>query len=193
MIDLDFVCSELWDNYCSTQFNALVGPDCWLYGNYKLNIEQQNQTEAENFYQDRHGYSKPKNSLSGSSVLDVYNYKQDESLLLEIKQLLELEHINMCLQVQHPGNIVPVHVDRNRTILSKIISDDDRQTLEYSNLKRYIYFVEDQQLGQFFQIGNTQLSWKAGDLYEFHHFIPHATANASLHPRSIITIDGIRV
>lgn len=193
MIDLNFVCSKEWDEYCSTQYKKLSGPECWLHGNYKFNVVQQSLVEPENFYQNKHGYSKPKNSFSESSVLDVYNYKQDENLTLEIKQMLNFKSINMCLQIQQPGNIVTVHVDRNRTILGKIISDEDRQTLDYSNLKRYIYFVEDQQLGQFFQIGKTQLSWKAGDLYEFYHYIPHATANASLQSRSILTIDGIKV
>lgn len=192
MIDLDFVCSNEWSQYCLTQYNNLSGPECWLHGNYKFNVEHHSLVEPENFYQDKHGYSKPKNNLSDSAVLDVYNYKQNENLTLEIKHMLEFKAINMCLQVQHPGNIVPVHIDRNRTILGKIISDKDRQTLDYSNLKRYIYFIQDQQLGQFFQIGKTQLSWTAGDLYEFYHYIPHATANASLHSRSILTIDGIK-
>jgi len=59
---------------------------------------------------------------------------------------------------------------------------------------RIMVMLEDWEPGQFIMYGNKMFDrWKKGDIHKFDWMnIPHATANASLHPRPMLVITGVK-
>lgn len=190
MIDLNFVCSDQWDSYCKKLEDECAGPGCWHIKNTQLTIPNIEDAIEQNFFSTVSGYDKPKNDYIENTLLDTLYYDQSE-FNDQIKKILNLKFCNVILQIQQPGKIITPHVDRARNFLIKILDDDARARYNYTDLRRFLYFPNDQELGQFFQFGKEYLRWKSGDLFEFSFYVPHATANASTSPRPMLVITGI--
>lgn len=190
MIDLNFVCSEQYDDYCKQLADNHCSSAHWYVDNFSINVPNIQDAKETNFFTPISGYTKPENSSKDDALLDVFYYHSTD-FNNHIKKLLNLNFCDVALQIQQPGKTICPHVDRSRTFLTKILDDSAREKYNYTDVRRFLYFLEDQQLGQFFQIGDEYLRWKSGDLFEFSFYIPHATANASTSPRPILAITGI--
>ena len=97
----------------------------------------------------------------------------------------------MMMNVQKQGKHIPPHSDRGKSFLLECKDKGLTDNLKWLDVKRYIYFLQDRQVGQFFQIGDTQLDWKAGDMCQFPMFKVHTTANAGPHIRHVLAITGV--
>ena len=129
---------------------------------------------------------KPKNA-----VLDRYILKEGDPIKARFEQELGLKASRMMMNVQKQGTYIPPHSDRGKSFLLECRDKGLTDDLEWLQIKRYIYFLQDRQVGQFFQVGDSQLDWKAGDLCQFPMFKVHTTANAGPQVRHVLAITGV--
>lgn len=100
-----------------------------------------------------------------------------------------LSHWWYRIQVQEVGKTFPAHVDSLRSWSLEF--PDVAKTCTHLDIKRFQIFGADQEVGHFMSVGSTQLSWCAGDVVQFDHRIPHATANSGFSPKVIAVIEGV--
>jgi hypothetical protein len=87
------------------------------------------------------------------------------------------------LHVQFTGEMLNIHIDK----LYDLDADPD-------NVIRIMVMMQDWEPGQFIMYGNQMFDqWRAGDVHTFDwRNTPHATANASLSPRPMLVITGVK-
>jgi len=117
--------------------------------------------------------------------LELTNIIQDFDEFPTLKKMLDyyqLENTKERLHVQLTGQMFNLHIDK----LWYWCPDDSTRTV------RINVMLEDWVPGQFYQYGTyTYSHWKAGDIHIFDWpNVPHATANASNQPRSVLQITG---
>jgi hypothetical protein len=94
------------------------------------------------------------------------------------------EGIKKRAHVQLTGQMFNLHIDK---LWDRCPEDPER-------VARITIMLDDWQPGQFYMYGNYVYSgWRAGEAHIFDWAnVPHATANASNHPRSTIQITGLK-
>lgn len=103
----------------------------------------------------------------------------------EMGRMFGLDKFACRIHVQMPGNVFNMHIDKLRKI-----SPDDKP----DDIIRIMVHLNDYEHGHFMQYGNyVHQFWKAGDFYTFDwRHVPHSTANASLSPRTILVVTGVK-
>lgn len=88
------------------------------------------------------------------------------------------------VHTQYTGQQFTLHIDKQ---WARCLENPDR-------VVRFIIMLEDWKPGQFYSYGTYNYShWRAGDInYYSWQDTPHATANASLWPRSILRVTGLK-
>lgn len=125
----------------------------------------------------------------------VTDFGEDTKLIYNtVAERLKLkpESVRIRLQVEKPGYMFIVHIDRNRYKVW-----DQEEEIRYEKVREqhthniYITFLKDRELGQFFGMGFGTLDWKAGDTYTWEHqSVPHCTANAGYHNNYVLVTTG---
>jgi len=186
---------------CDELNSQHTGPDYRVLWNKKIDIPEYDLSrdvyfeygdkpndlpgdETTSFFMDEK--DKPKNA-----VLDRHILKDGDPIKDRFEKELGLKASRMMMNVQKPGSHVPPHSDRGKSFLLECKDKGLTDGLEWLDIKRYIYFLQDRQMGQFFQVGDSQLDWKAGDLCQFPMFKVHTTANAGRHVRHVLAITGV--
>jgi len=143
----------------------------------------------DNFFGGGNGYAR-KNIPRGAenSVVKAGNIADSDPLNEYVRQYLNLKDSFCRYAIQEPGKCVSVHVDYNRKFFST--KKDKLKNLPASDVKKYVWFLEDQQIGQMWAIGRNNISWKAGDIFQWNWYVPHATANSSNYDRNLLIIIG---
>lgn len=95
-----------------------------------------------------------------------------------------VENAQKNIHTQYTGQQFTLHIDKQ---WSRCPEDPDR-------VVRIITMLEDWKPGQFYSYGTYIYShWRAGDINAYSwQDTPHATANASLWPRSILRVTGLK-
>ena len=83
----------------------------------------------------------------------------------------------------------PAHVDSLRSWAIEF--EASAKTHTHRQIKRFQIFLYDQEVGHFMSVGNTPLVWKKGDVVQFDHRIPHATANSGFTPKALAVLEGV--
>ena len=106
------------------------------------------------------------------------------SVLQRIANQFALDDPMTRIHVQMPGQVWNLHLDK----LEKWAPEDP------DNVLRIQIQLTDWQPGQFWTYGNySHTMWSAGDVTTFDwQNIPHATANASHHPRVTLQVTGVK-
>jgi hypothetical protein len=115
---------------------------------------------------------------------------ENQMMINIIASVLELESdkIDIRLQMQPPGGMLPMHLDSPKYHQWNLPSDKE------IFIEKYAIFLEDQSLGQTWLMNTDYLSWQQGDVVKFEQStIPHGTANFGYRPRPIITVVGLSV
>jgi hypothetical protein len=91
------------------------------------------------------------------------------------------------VHVQQPGSVFPWHIDIFHRRKAMGVQDQ-------SKILRVVIHLNDWEPGHFYGYGNYQhWGWKAGDFHTFSHAdTPHYTANASLTPRVVMLLTGMK-
>lgn len=104
--------------------------------------------------------------------------------LQRISNLFALDNPMTRIHVQMPGQVWNLHLDK----LEKWAPED------IDSILRLQIQLTDWEPGQFWTYGNySHTMWSAGDVTTFDwQNIPHATANASRHPRVTLQVTGVK-
>ena len=131
---------------------------------------------AEDYDLEREGYGK-------DHVISNLNWAIPP-VLQDIADRFALEDSMARIHVQMPGQVWNLHLDK----LEKWNPDDPDSVL------RVQIQLTDWESGQFWSYGNYCHSrWHAGEVTTFDwQNLPHATANASHHPRVTLQVTGVR-
>lgn len=122
--------------------------------------------------------------------LECVYFAPQSAMFQRIKNWLGLREMFTCLNIQQPGNVVGVHADHFRT-LTRIL-DSKGESITPAAIHRYAIFLEDQEIGHSFMIGHSHVTWSAGEVVEFPWYTLHATANASVVPKRLIFVAGVK-
>lgn len=124
----------------------------------------------------------------GNPAMEMVNIFDDFDKTPNIQKLtkfFELEQEKSRVHTQYTGQVWNIHIDKIDIVYLDIDPKD---------LAVFIVMLEDWQPGQFYLYGTHNYShWQAGDVISFDWYnTPHATANASYHPRNSIYIMGVK-
>jgi hypothetical protein len=159
-----------------------IGNDNLLDINYKAEDLQADVFDDDH---DRFGFKK---NISTYGTLNVLKFGPETQEAKVINNFFNLKTSYSQFHVQPSGGTITTHVDLNRTMTKQC--NDLGIEVKSKNIKKYIWFLDDQQLGQYFIVGRNQLSWKAGDIYSWDWYVPHATGNSSNSERRLLFISG---
>jgi hypothetical protein len=191
MIDIDLINSDNYEQHCAERF-ARATTDVRYHGRYWVEDTPSAQHEPEGFFIRKHAEYTKKPISEENAVLERYTITDPEHpIYRRFQAITGLSALRVVSNLQRPGMFIPWHFDRNRSFLTKT-AEVQEQDYNLEQLCHFFYFHTDQEPGQFFQIGRTQLNWRAGDLYETTWWMPHATANASYSNRKVTSIIGFR-
>lgn len=99
---------------------------------------------------------------------------------------IKKDHIDIRLQIQNPGFMLPMHVDSPKHYVWNL--PKEKEFL----VEKYAVFLEDQQPGQTWLMNDSYLTWVRGDVVKFEQStIPHGTANFGYVPRPILVVTGL--
>lgn len=125
------------------------------------------------------------------SILQQAQLAPDHEFAKEMADYFGLRYNFVALNELKTGRMMGTHVDRHRKLVFKHIPREAAENIQPDEKKRYVVFKEDQQIGQMFQVGEEFITnWKAGDIFSFDWYVPHATANASNYDRHLVSVVG---
>lgn len=145
-------------------------------GNPDKPSRPESELAAEDYDLEREGYGKD---------YEVTNLNWNiPTVLQRISNLFALSDSMTRIHVQMPGQVWNLHLDK----LEKWAPQDPDSVL------RVQIALTDWEPGQFWTYGNySHTMWSAGDVTTFDwQNIPHATANASHHPRVTLQVTGVK-
>lgn len=126
-----------------------------------------------------------KNLSFMAKVLD----SEPSELRTRIADMLDFNHhkLRIRYQNQKPGKMIPIHLDGYKHHYYDLPPEEEYR------VGRYIIFLEDQKLGQAWQLNNEWITWKKGDVLTWSHCItPHGTANFGYEERPILVVTGFK-
>lgn len=102
---------------------------------------------------------------------------------------LKPETINFYVHNERPGEVFPMHFDRNKWNHFSLDGNTDYDP----NYGLYIIFFDDWQHGHAFQMGTKFLTWKSGDVFSWsHRDTPHGSSNFGYEDRTVLLVNGVR-
>jgi len=124
-----------------------------------------------------------------NSSLDCVSDKNFPNIFEEFAASVGLKDWWYRIQIQQPGQVFPAHVDSLRSWAIEF--EQAAKTHTHRQVKRFQIFLYDQEVGHFMSVGNTPLTWRKGDVVQFDHRIPHATANSGFTPKALAVLEGV--
>jgi len=165
--------------------------DCDYIGNHMPPDPDIDSIEfgIDKFFGTDNGYAR-KNIPKGAenSAVKAGTVTASDPLNDYVTNYLKLEESFSRCVIQEPGKCIAVHIDYNRNFFGP--RKEKLKEYPAGNFKKYVWFLEDQEIGQMWAIGRNNLSWKAGDIYQWPWYVPHATANSSNYDRKLLIIIG---
>jgi len=116
-------------------------------------------------------------------LTDRVDNVEDYPIFKQMMDTLEMTNVRPQFHIQRTGQMFNRHIDK----LYEYNEEDP------SKIMRFHIMLEDWRPGQFMCYGTYHYShWKRGDISWFDwQNLPHATANASHHPRCMLQVTGI--
>ena len=104
----------------------------------------------------------------------------------------KIKDIVAYLNVQHPGGVAGMHVDKRRSTFAR--DQYDKTKLRLKDIYSGIVFLQDWVVGQTFMTGRSCITnWQAGDSYSWPWYMQHGSANAGPKPRYLLQFVGVLV
>jgi hypothetical protein len=131
--------------------------------------------------------------MDEAGILKINKFKdstRDKLIpILSDKLNLKADTINFYCHNEAPGQIFPMHFDRNKW--NKFSLDED--TSYDTNYGLFLIFFDDWKHGQAFQQGTAFLKWKSGDVFTWdHESTPHGSANLGYEDRYTLLVNGVK-
>ena len=90
------------------------------------------------------------------------------------------------LLIQHPGECSPNHYDLF------LYQQEINENTTKEDYNRYVIFLNDRVIGQFFHTEDIQVDWKIGDMYYQDTNVYHGAGNISSETRYTLIIDSLK-
>jgi hypothetical protein len=90
------------------------------------------------------------------------------------------------LLIQYPGECSPLHYDLF------LYQQEINENTTKEDYNRYVIFLNDRVIGQFFHTEDIQVDWKIGDMYYQDTNVYHGAGNISSETRYTIIIDSLK-
>ena len=187
--ELDTVCYQLYEEHKKS-----TDVDFWHVENITPDFPELDAIKKEDidakreFFPAQNGEYARKVIPNVTSLMLIKEMDRKGKLTNKVKKIFNYDELVLNLHIQEPGTMISIHVDYNRSLFRNY--PEKSKTLLIKNMKRYVWFLQDQQLGQMFNVGRQFVTWKRGDVVQWPWYMPHATANASEHDRHMLTLIG---
>ncbi len=90
------------------------------------------------------------------------------------------------LLIQYPGECSPLHYDLF------LYQQEINENTTKEDYNRYVIFLNDRVIGQFFHTEDIQVDWKIGDMYYQDTNVYHGAGNISSETRYTLIIDSLK-
>ena len=90
------------------------------------------------------------------------------------------------LLIQYPGECTPLHYDLF------LYQQEINENTTKEDYNRYVIFLNDRVIGQFFHTEDIQVDWKIGDMYYQDTNVYHGAGNISSETRYTLIIDSLK-
>jgi hypothetical protein len=140
-----------------------------------------------------HSISKIRQTLHEGMVknnqIGRHEFNNDHVIHQLIKEKFSIDKTQVYLNVQSPGNVCGIHIDKYRTHMTR--GDFDFSKTLTKDISSGVVFCNNWSVGQVFISGNDTITkWRQGDTYIFPWYMPHGSANASAHDRYLLQFVG---
>ena len=137
-----------------------------------------------------HEYPKLMNE-AGVIKINQFDQEVKDKIVSILAEKLNLtpETVNIYCHNEAPGQVFPMHFDRNKW--NKFSLDED--TTYDPNYGLFLIFFDEWKHGQAFQQGTAFLNWKAGDVFTWdHESTPHGSCNFGYEDRYTLLVNGVK-
>ena len=150
------------------------------------NIVEINEKKLQEWLEDP-AYDSLMKVAGKEFALVVENHKFRKKIIQCVSKYFSInwEKADVKLYAQMPGQMFPLHYDGFKSNLFTGSHDKENK------VKRWLIMLEDQKLGQSFQMGEKFLHWKQGDVIAWKNVeLPHGSGNFGYWPRFTLRITG---
>jgi len=124
-----------------------------------------------------------------NNAIGRHEFAKDHPVHKPIQEKFNIGKTQVYLNVQSPGNVCGIHIDKYRTHMTR--GDYDFSETKTKDIFSGVVFCDDWKIGQVFISGNKIITgWKQGDTYTFPWYIPHGSANAGADNRYLLQFIG---
>ena len=124
-----------------------------------------------------------------NNAIGRHEFEFDHPIHIPIQLKFGIDKTQVYLNVQSPGNVWGIHIDKYRTHMTR--GHHDFTDTKTKDIFSGVVFCSDWQIGQVFMSGyETITKWKKGDTFTFPWYIPHGSANAGKHDRYLLQFVG---
>lgn len=183
-IKSDSVYDFYWQYY-----NQHVDEDYTFLGNFPIDLNLEGYRFSQQTF-DANTSTHNASDIPGSRINSFVLEPNDDNSQL-VRKTLNLEYSHVIVNKQVPGTVARVHFDINKGFFNNSLPEQMANGVNPTQVKKFVWFLEDQHPGQMFMLGNSYLSWHAFDCFEWPWYMLHATANASEVKRTAMIITGI--
>jgi hypothetical protein len=123
----------------------------------------------------------------GISPFSRHIFKEDlPHEIMDFIDSLGFTEYGCNLLIQHPGECSPLHYDLF------LYQQEVNENTTKDDFYRYIIFLDDRAVGQFYHTEDIQVDWKMGDMYYQDTNVYHGAGNISDSTRYTIIIDSLK-
>jgi len=138
------------------------------------------------FTNDASENMKTKNKVS-IAPFSRHIFKEDlPQEIIDFINGLGFKNYGCNLLIQHPGECSPNHYDLF------LYQQEINENTTKEDYNRYVIFLNDRVIGQFFHTEDIQVDWKIGDMYYQDTNVYHGAGNISSETRYTLIIDSLK-
>lgn len=176
-----------WQKYNESEYKGAT-----YVGNHLFDIPYDIEYKMQYPHLYYHNGQNEDTGIKGAekSGFQQHRFSQDSDFVQEVKEYFKIDYIYCAINNLQHRMMTAMHFDLNRSALIKYTPLEKQKKILAEDKHRYIVFLQDQEMGQIFQVGEQYLSWKAGDIYSFPWYMPHCTANCTAEDRFLLSVAG---
>lgn len=127
--------------------------------------------------------------MTTNNQIGRHEFESSHPIHLHLGQKFRIHKTQVYLNVQKPGNVCGIHIDKYRTHMTR--GEHDFSETRTNQIFSGVVFCNDWTVGQVFIVGSATITgWRQGDTYTFPWYMPHGSANAGADDRYLLQFVG---
>lgn len=127
--------------------------------------------------------------MTTNNQIGRHEFENSHAVHGGLGQKFRIHKTQVYLNVQKPGNVCGIHIDKYRTHMTR--GEHDFSETRTNQIFSGVVFCNDWTVGQVFIVGSATITgWKQGDTYTFPWYMPHGSANAGADDRYLLQFVG---